>query len=165
MYSRTLSRFTVTSSSSVTAILRHIPSFGNHINEVMRELDISDIAPRIREHRARERKLQDSAREVEATLAERRVRLDNLETITTFAQDMSTSLDGSGLTERKAFIQSFVKEISVGPGKATIRYNIPMPEDGGLRGKDTGELTLPSPVRYTVRPGTLPVLELSVISV
>ena len=118
------------------------------------DLDISDIAPRIREHRERERKLQDSAREVEATLAERRVRLDNLETITTFAQDMSTFLDGSGLTERRAFIQSFVKEISVGPGKATIRYNIPMPEDGGLRGKDTGELTLPNPVRYTVRSGT-----------
>ena len=118
------------------------------------DLDISDIAPRIREHRERERKLQDSAREVEATLAERRVRLDNLETITAFAQDMSAFLDESGLTERRAFIQSFVKEISVGPGKATIRYSIPMPEDGGLRGRDTGEVPLPGPVRYTVRPGT-----------
>ena len=33
------------------------------------DLDISDIAPRIREHRERERKLQESAREVEAMVA------------------------------------------------------------------------------------------------
>ncbi len=54
------------------------------------DLDVSDIAPRIREHR--ERELQESAREVEATLAERRVTVDNLETITAFAGDMSTYL-------------------------------------------------------------------------
>ncbi len=118
------------------------------------DLDISDIAPRIREHRERERKLQDSVREVEAVLSERRVTLDSMETIAVFARDMSDVLQGHELTERRAFIQSFVKEISVGPGKATIRYNIPMPEDGAPKGKDIGELDLPTPVRYTVRPGT-----------
>ena len=118
------------------------------------DLDISDIAPRIREHRERERKLLESARQVEATLAERRVTVDNLETITAFAGDMSTYLNEAELTERRAFIQSFVKEISVGPGKATIRYNIPMPEDGSLEGRATGEVALPGPVRYMVRPGT-----------
>ena len=118
------------------------------------DLEISDIAPRIREHRERERKLQESAREVEAMVAARRVTLDNLETITAFAGDMSSFLNEAELTERRAFIHSFVKEISVGPGKATIRYNIPMPEDGALEGRDTGEVALPSPVRYMVRPGT-----------
>ena len=39
-YSRMLSRFTVTSWSSVTAILRRILPFGNHIYEVMRAVDI-----------------------------------------------------------------------------------------------------------------------------
>ncbi len=118
------------------------------------DLDISDIAPRIREHRERERKLQDSARVVEATLAERRVKLDDVETITAFALDMGAFLKGSELTERRTFIQSFVKEISVGPGKATIRYSIPVPEDSALNGSDTGEVTLPRPVLSTVRPGT-----------
>ena len=118
------------------------------------DLDISDVAPRIREHRERERKLQDTAREVEATLAERRVKLDNVETITAFALDMGAFLKGSELTERRAFIQSFVKEISVGPGKATIRYHIPVPEDGELQAKDTGEIALPKPVLSTVRSGT-----------
>ena len=118
------------------------------------DLDISDVAPRIREHRERERKLQDTAREVEATLAERRVKLDNVETITAFALDMGTFLKESELTERRTFIQSFVKEISVGPGKATIRYHIPVPEDSALNGSDTGEVALPSPVLSTVRSGT-----------
>ena len=87
-------------------------------------------------------------------LTERRVRLGNMETITAFAQDMSTFLKGSELTERRAFIQSFVKEISVGPGKAIVRYNIPMPEDSDLNGSDTGEVALPRPVLSTVRSGT-----------
>ena len=120
------------------------------------DLDISDVASRIREHKERERRLQDSAREVETILTERRVRLDKMETITAFAQDMSTFLKGSELTERRAFIQSFVKEISVGPGKAIVRYNIPMPEDGDLEGSDTGEVALPRPVLSTVRSGTPP---------
>ncbi len=34
------------------------------------------------------------------------------------AKDMSTSLNESELTERRAFIESFVKEIAVAPGKA-----------------------------------------------
>ena len=80
------------------------------------DLDISDIAPRIREHRERERKLQDSAREVEGMLSERRVRLDDMETIAAFAQDMSTFLNESELTDRRAFIESFVKEVVVSPG-------------------------------------------------
>ena len=118
------------------------------------DLDISDIAPRIREHRERERKLQDSARDVEATLAERRVKLDNVETITAFALDMGAFLKASELTERRAFIQAFVKQILVGSGKATIRYSIPVPEDSALNRSDTGEVTLPTPVPSTVRPNT-----------
>ena len=99
-------------------------------------------------------KLQESALEVEDMVAERRVTLDNLETITALVGDMGMFLNEAELTERRAFIQSFVKETSVGPGKATILYNIPMPEDGALEGTDTGEVALPSPVRYMVRPGT-----------
>ena len=90
------------------------------------DLDISDIAPRIREHRERERKLQDAAREAQSILSERRVRLDDVKTITAFAQDMSRYLNESDLTERRAFIESLVKEIVVSPGKVAIRYSIPI---------------------------------------
>ena len=117
------------------------------------DLDIADIAPRIREHRERERKLQDAAREAEAALSERRVRLDDVKTIAAFAKDMSEYLNESELTERKAFIESFVKEIVVGPGEAKVRYSIPMPQDSGIAGLDAEEMAIPRPVLSTVNHG------------
>ena len=117
------------------------------------ELDITDIAPRIKENREREHKLQDAAREAEAALSERRVRLDEVETITAFAQDMSTYLQTSELTERRAFIESFVKEIEIGPGEAKVRYTIPMPQDSRIAGLDAEEMAIPRPVLSTVNHG------------
>ena len=68
-------------------------------------------------------------------LSERRVTLGNLETITAFARNMSTLLNKAELTELRAF----VKEMSVDPRKATIRYNIPMPEDSAPKWRGIGE--------------------------
>ena len=48
---------------------------------------------------------------------------------------MSGFLVTSELTESKASIRSFVKEIKVRPGKATIRYILPTPEDSPIRGE------------------------------
>ena len=42
---------------------------------------------------------------------------------------MSDFLVESELTESKAFIRSFVKQVAVSPGRATIHYMIPTPED------------------------------------
>ena len=114
------------------------------------DLDMTDIAPRIKEHRERERKLQDAAREAEAALSERRVRLDEVETIAAFAKDMSEYLNESELTERRAFIESFVEEIIVGPGEAKVRYSIPMPQDSRISGMDAEEMSIPRPVLSTV---------------
>ena len=44
-------------------------------------------------------------------------------------------LMNSELTESKAFMRSFVKEISVAPDTATIHYTIPIPEDIAVPGK------------------------------
>ena len=60
-------------------------------------------------------------------LSERRVVLDDVETITHHASDMGEFLKTSELTESRAFIESFVKEIVVSPGNAVVRYSIPMP--------------------------------------
>ena len=117
------------------------------------DLDMTDIAPRIKEHRERERKLQDAAREAEAALSERRVRLDDVETIAAFAKDMSEYLNQSELTERRAFIGSFVEEIVVGPGEAKVRYTIPMPQDSRIAGMDAEEMAIPRPVLSTVSHG------------
>ena len=117
------------------------------------ELDISGATSRIREHRERQEKLEIAAEEARALLSERRAVLDNVDTITAYANDMSAFLRTSELTESRAFIASFVKEIVVSPGNAVVRYSIPMPDDSPIPGKDAEELALHSPVLSTVKFG------------
>ena len=71
--------------------------------------------------------LEIAAEEARAILAERRVMPDSADTIATFAAEMSEFLKTSELTETRAFVRSFVKEIEVRPGKAAIVYSIPTP--------------------------------------
>ena len=46
------------------------------------------------------------------------------------------------LTERRAFIETFVKEIVVMPGDALLRYTIPMPDDSQIPGRNAEEMAL-----------------------
>ena len=117
------------------------------------DLDVSDASSRIREHRERQEKLELAAEETRAMLAERRVMLDRVETIAAFAKDMGDFLMTSNVTESKAFIQTFVKEVAVRPGKATIRYTIPTPEDSPMGGRDIAEIALRGPVMNTAMVG------------
>ena len=118
------------------------------------DLEFSDATSRIREHGERQERLQAAAEETRALLSDRRAMLDNLQTITAFAKDMREFLLQSEFTESKAFIRSFVKEIAVAPGKAIIRYSIPMPYDSRIPGRDSEELALNGPVLPTVPFGT-----------
>ena len=90
------------------------------------DLEINDILPRIREHKERQEKLEIAADEARAILAVRMQGLGDEETIAAYVKEMSDFLMESELTETRAFIRSFVKEIGVVPGKATIRYTIPV---------------------------------------
>ena len=117
------------------------------------DLDVDDFKPRIRDHRERQEKLEASAAEARSMLSERREVLDDVETIAAYAQDMSVFLNESELTERRAFIESFVKEIVVQPGNALVRYTIPMPQDSPIGGMDAEEVALHAPVLSTVKSG------------
>ena len=55
---------------------------------------------------------------------------------------MDDFLDRSELTERRAFIESFVREIVVMPGKVRLRYTGPMPDDSPIPGKVTEWMAL-----------------------
>ncbi|MDE2842592.1 MAG: recombinase family protein, partial [Chloroflexota bacterium] len=90
------------------------------------DLEINDILPRIREHQERQEKLEAAADEARAILSMRMTGLGDEETIAAYVMEMSSFLMESDLTETRAFIKSFVKEIGVVPGKAVIRYTIPM---------------------------------------
>ena len=114
------------------------------------DMDIDDFKPRIRDHRERQ---EATAEEARALLSQRRVVLDDVKTITAYAEDMSEFLNESELTERRAFIESFVKEIVVRPGNAIVRYSIPMPEDSRIPGRVAEEVALHGPVLSTVKLG------------
>ena len=66
---------------------------------------------------------------------------------------MKDFLQESELTERRAFIESFVKEIIVIPGDALIRYTVPMPDDSFLAGRATEKVALDASVLSTVHVG------------
>ena len=117
------------------------------------DLDIEDFKPRIKDHRERQERLEATAAEAKVLLSQRRVALDDVETITAYCEDLSQFLNESELTERRAFIESFVKEIVVQPGGALVRYTIPMPQDSPIGGKDSEEVYLDAPVLSTVKSG------------
>ena len=98
--------------AELTEVRRRLDQLYNQVETT--GLDMAEVTPRI------------PGRPVDALRTE--VTLDDVEAITAYAQDMSEFLKTSELTESRAFVESFVKEIVVSPGKAAIRYTIPMPE-------------------------------------
>ena len=119
------------------------------------DIEMADASERIREHRERKEKLEIAAEEARALLSDRRQFLDSADTIAAFAADMSEFLKSSELTETKAFVRSFVKEIVVKPGRAAIVYSIPTPDDSLIGGADAAEIALNGGVMNSVRHGGL----------
>ena len=68
-------------------------------------------------------------KEAQSILSQRKSVKSELEAIAELAQDMGEFLKESELSERKAFAETFVREIVVMPGKAVIHYAVPMPGD------------------------------------
>ena len=142
-----------------------VEAIDEELNEIRRRLDrlwqavettdleINDILPRIREHKERQEKLEIAADEARAILAVRMAGLGDEETIAAYVKEMSDFLMESELTETRAFIQSFVKEIVVMPDNAVVRYTIPMPDASPIPGRDAEEMALHSPVLSTVYVG------------
>ena len=123
----------------------------NHIETT--DTEMADASDRIREHRKRKKKLEVAAKEARALLKERRQFLDSADTIAAFAAEMSEFLKTSELTETKAFVGSFVKEVVVKPGRAAIVYSIPTPDDSPIGGADAAEIALNGRVMNSVRHG------------
>ena len=117
------------------------------------DMEVDDFKPRIRELRERQDRLECSAEEARAALAQRRKVLDDVNAIAAYAREMKDFLEESELTERRAFIETFVKEILVVPGDALMRYTVPMPDDSRAPGKATEKVALPDAVLSTVHDG------------
>ena len=132
-------------------VKKRLARIWNHIETT--DTEMADASDRIREHRERKEKLEIAAEEARALLKERRQFLDSADTIATFAAEMSDFLKTSELTETKAFVGSFVKEVVVKPGRAAIVYSIPTPDDSPMGGADAAEIALNGRVMNSVRHG------------
>jgi len=107
-------------------------------------IELSDLAPRIQQMRQRQEQLLTSRMELENLLSDRRVELADLETVTEYVADLRGLLNESTLVERKAFIKSFVKEVTVTGNEVLLTYSIPM----SVKGLSQETLAVPPIVHY-----------------
>jgi site-specific DNA recombinase len=89
-------------------------------------LKLEDLAPRIQALRQRQEQLQTARWELEQILSDRKVELADMHAITHYVRDMRNTLSRSSITEKKSFIKSFVREVSVMGKEVTIRYSLPV---------------------------------------
>ena len=139
---------------------KRLETIEDELEEVKRKLgriwhfiETSDASDRIREHRERQERLEYFAEQAGAVLAQRRKVLDDVNTIAAYAKDMKDFLKESELTDRRAFIQSFIKEIVVVPGDALLRYTVPMPDDSSIPGRAAEKVALNGSVLSTLPDG------------
>ena len=117
------------------------------------EMTVEDILPRIRHHQENRERLECAADEARVLLDARLASVQDAEAVAAYAREMGEWLLESGLSETKAFIRSFVKQIVVRPGRATIHYTIPTPEDSPIGGADIAEVALGRRVMKSVARG------------
>ena len=86
------------------------------------DIEMADASERIKEHRDRKEKLEVAAEDARTLLSDRRHFSDSADTIAAFAAEMSEFLKTSVLTETRAFVRSFVKEIEVRPGRNRLLH-------------------------------------------
>ena len=106
------------------------------------EVDVARTSSRMAEYQDRQERLEDAAANARDVLAQHRSALGDADEIAEYARGMDDFLDRSELTERRAFIESFVREIVVMPGQILLRYTVPMPDDSPMTGKVTERVAM-----------------------
>ena len=106
------------------------------------DVDVAKTSARMAEYQDRQERLEEAAAKAREVLARHRSALGDAGEIAEYAREMDDFLDRSEQTERRAFIESFVKEVVVMPGQALLRYTMPMPDDGPIPGGFAEKLPL-----------------------
>ena len=108
------------------------------------KINLDDLAPRIRKLRSLQEKLLVRRSELEIAMSDRKVELADMKLVKSYINDLKSTLDDGLLTDRRAFIRSFIKEIIVAKQEVKLIYTIPLlPE--GLKEESVGVLPI---VRY-----------------
>ena len=91
------------------------------------KIKLDDLTPRIRELKSRQEDLNKARVQIEAEMVVDQVKQVDLSTVKSYARDLRMLLQESEITERKAFIRSFVKRIVIGKDQVTLHYRLPIP--------------------------------------
>ena len=108
------------------------------------KVDLDDLSPRIKELKLRQDELSKARVLLEAEMAAQGVEPIDEALVKAYAEDLRGLLEESDLTERKAFLRSFVKRIEIDEGQVTVLYTLPMPPDGKIS-ESVGVLPIVTP--------------------
>jgi site-specific DNA recombinase len=86
-----------------------------------------DAAPRIRELRGEQTRLQRARDEALANLEDTTPKELDEEHVLDYVRDLGVLLSQGTFVEQKTFLRSFIKKVNFEPGQVTIDYTIPMP--------------------------------------
>jgi DNA invertase Pin-like site-specific DNA recombinase len=130
-------------------IFREEDEITGHLNKLYDavetgNINLNDLTPRIRELRSHQEKLLARRSELEIAISDRKVELADIKLVKSYINELRKTLDDGLLTDRKAFIRSFVKEIIVSKQQVNLIYTIPLLPDG-LKEENVGVLPI---VRY-----------------
>jgi site-specific DNA recombinase len=108
------------------------------------KIGLDDLTPRIRELRNRQEQLLSRRSELETLMSDRKVELADLGMVKDYLGDLRQTIDENPLSERRAFIRSFVEDIIVTKKEVQLIYNESL-LPGGLTEERVGVLPI---VRY-----------------
>ena len=90
------------------------------------KIDLDDISPRIKGLKARQEELEKNRVKMETEIATKGIEQMDVALVQKRARDLRQLLIESNLTERKAFLRSFVRRIETDGKSVTVRYKLPL---------------------------------------
>ncbi len=90
-------------------------------------ITLDDISSRIHELKDRQDELNRGRLVLEAEMIAKGEERIDVEMVKTYAQDLRAMIEEASLTERKAFLRSFIKRIEIHGDQVRVAHKLPMP--------------------------------------
>ena len=93
------------------------------------QVELDDLAPRVRELRERRDHLQRAKAEAEETIAAGRVELVDQKIVLGYLKDLKGVLNAASPGEQRTLLKSFIQSVERYDSQVTIRYTLPLPPE------------------------------------
>ncbi len=110
------------------------------------KLQLDDVAPRIRELRTKQEEFEITRNQIEAGMAVQGINYIDVNIVKAYAEDLRALLEEAEFSERKAFLRSFIKWITISGNQMTIDCDLPSPKSNS--GRDTSVVLPVSPHKW-----------------